>query len=188
MKKTYFLCALLIVSILLAGCSPGGQLTNAEKRDVINTMADQTIQRLYIKKPSAEEEIKKAAGYAAFSNANINIIFASAGGGYGVVIDNETGDKTYMKMGLGGLGIGLGAKDYRQVMIFNTKATMNQFIDSGWVFGGHADAAAKASDKGGEVSGEGIIGQVKVYSMTETGLALQATVTGTKYWKDSELN
>ncbi|MHC5157126.1 MAG: YSC84-related protein, partial [Planctomycetota bacterium] len=138
--------------------------------------------------PSAEEEIGKAAGYAAFSNANVNIIFASAGGGYGVVVDNETGAKTYMKMGSGGVGLGLGAKDYRQVLIFSTKDSMNKFIDKGWVFGGHADAAAKAGDKGGEASGEGAIGEVKVYAMTEAGLALQATVTGTKYWKDNELN
>ena len=50
-------------------------------------------------------------------------------------------------------------------------------------------AAERASgDKGGEASGEGAIGDVKVYALTETGLALQATVTGTKYYKYDELN
>ena len=151
-------------------------------------MATENLQRLYTEKPSAEDEVKKAAGYAAFSNANINIIFASAGGGYGVVVDNSTGAKTYMKMGSGGVGLGLGAKDYRQVLIFNTEEALKGFIYSGWEFGGHADAAAKAGDKGGEASGEGMIGDTKVYAMTEAGLALQATVTGTKYWKDDELN
>lgn len=179
---------LLAASILIIGCSPGKELTTPEKKDAINKMADENLQRLYTEKPSAKDEIDKAAGYACFSNANINIIFASGGGGYGVVVNNTTGKKTYMKMGSGGIGLGLGAKDYRQVMIFNTDETMNKFIESGWVFGGHADAAAKAGDKGGEKSGEGIAGQAKVYSMTETGLALQATVAGTKYWKDDELN
>ena len=28
----------------------------------------------------------------------------------------------------------------------------------------------------------------KVYQMTDTGVALQATVAGTKYWKDTKLN
>jgi len=188
MKKTAILFSLLLLSIILTGCSPGSKLTKTEKIDAINTMATETLERLYTEKGTAREEIQKAAGYAVFSNANINIIFASGGGGYGVAVDNATGKRTYMKMGSGGLGLGLGVKDFRQVMIFSTKDTMNTFIESGWVFGGHADAAAKAGDKGGELSGEGAIGPVKVYAMTETGLALQATVTGTKYWKDGDLN
>ncbi len=94
-----------------------------------------------------------------------------------------------MKMGLGGVGLGLGAKDYRQVLIFRTDEVLKQFVTSGWEFGGHADATAKAGDSGAEVSGEAVIGNdIEVYSMTESGLALQATVAGTKYWKDDELN
>jgi hypothetical protein len=33
-----------------------------------------------------------------------------------------------------------------------------------------------------------VIGDITIYQMTESGLALQATVNGTKYWKDDELN
>jgi len=188
MKKTILLLSVLILSITLTGCSPGSKLTNAEKRQAIDTMAAETLQRLYTEKPSAQEEVNNAAGYAAFSNANVNIIFASAGGGYGVAVNNQTGERTYMQMGSGGLGLGIGAKDYRQVLIFSDEDTLKKFIYSGWEFGGHADAAAKAGDKGAEASGEGMIGGTKVYAMTEAGLALQATVTGTKYWKDKELN
>ena len=92
-------------------------------------------------------------------------------------------------MALGGVGLGLGAKDYRVVMIFKDKAAMDKFVASGWDFGAHADAAAKAGDKGAEASAEGDIrSQIEVYSMTESGLALQATVAGQKYWQDKELN
>lgn len=188
MKKTAILTSLLVLSIVLTACSPGKELTTPEKKDSIDKMAEENLQRLYTEVATGKDEIQKAAGYACFSNANINIIFASGGGGYGVAVDNKTGKKTYMKMGSGGVGLGLGAKDYRQVMIFSTQESLDKFIASGWVFGGHADAAATAGEKGGEKSGEGGIGDVKVYSMTETGLALQATVTGTKYWKDDELN
>lgn len=187
MKHTTILLMAVLVTVL-AGCGPSNKLTNPEKRQFIDKMTAETLERLYSEKASTKEEIAKAAGYAAFSNANVNIIFASAGGGYGVVVDNATGARTYMRMGMGGLGLGLGAKDFRQILIFSTTDSMNRFILSGWEFGGHADAAAKAGDKGGEASGEGMIGDTKVYSMTEAGLALQATVTGTKYWKDKELN
>ena len=53
----------------------------------------------------------------------------------------------------------------------------------------NADAAAKTSGGGAEASGEGTVsGDIEVYSMTEAGLALQATVKGTKYWQDDSLN
>ena len=29
---------------------------------------------------------------------------------------------------------------------------------------------------------------VKLFQLTESGLALQATIQGTKYWKDKDLN
>ena len=31
-------------------------------------------------------------------------------------------------------------------------------------------------------------GAMEIYQFTESGVALQATVQGTKYWKDSKLN
>ncbi|MHC4394899.1 MAG: lipid-binding SYLF domain-containing protein [Planctomycetota bacterium] len=190
MKKTIF--SLLAVSIILAslsGCGPSTKLPVAERQQLVRNMEKETLERLYRENTATRDKIKKAAGYGVFSNANVNIIFVSAGGGYGVVVDNSTGRRTYMKMALGGVGLGLGAKDYRQVLIFKTKKTLDKFISSGWEFGGHADAAAKAGETGGELSGEGAIGaDIEAYSMTETGLALQATVAGTKYWKDKDLN
>jgi lipid-binding SYLF domain-containing protein len=181
--------SIIVILISLTGCGPRGNMTIAEKRQVIMDMEKETLARLYREAPETKEKISKAAGYGTFSNANVNVILISAGGGYGSVVDNSTGKRTYMKMALGGVGLGLGAKDYRVVMIFNDKATLNKFLESGWDFGAHADAAAKAGETGGELSGEGdIISGIEVFSMTESGLALQATVAGTKYWKDDKLN
>ncbi len=175
--------------VFLNGCGPSAKLSIGEQRQVVADMETETLARLYKEEPATKDKIKKAAGYGVFSNANINVIFVSAGSGYGIVTDNSTGKKTYMKMALGGVGLGLGAKDYRQVLIFNSKEVLNKFIESGWEFGGHADAAAQAGEKGGEMSAGGAIGKdIEAYSMTESGLALQATVAGTKYWKDKKLN
>ena len=189
MKKVNLILMVLLAAVIIAGCSPSKKLTIPERRQVVMDMEKETLNRLYAEEPATKEKIKKASGYGVFSNANVNVIFASAGGGYGIVVDNSTGKKTYMKMGMGGLGLGLGVKDYRVVLIFKTKEIVSKFIESGWEFGGHADAAAKAGEKGGELSGEGDVhSDIEVYSMTESGLALQATVTGTKYWKDDDLN
>ena len=75
------------------------------------------------------------------------------------------------------------------MFVFTDKAPMDKFINSGWAFGGEADAAAKSGDKGGEASAAATVAPgIEVYQITKTGLALQATVAGTKYWKDDELN
>ncbi|MGV6806993.1 MAG: YSC84-related protein, partial [bacterium] len=77
---------------------------------------------------------------------------------------------------------------YRIVMVFHNEGAINNFINNGWTFGGNADAAAKAGEKGASVEGETYYGEVTVYTLTESGLALQATIKGTKFWKDPNLN
>ncbi len=179
-----------VVAMLVAGCGPKKKgLTLEERRQAVADMEKETLQRLYKEAPTAQAKVENAVGYGVFSNANVNLLIASAGGGYGVVVDNATQQRTYMKMALGGVGLGLGAKDYRVVMVFKDKATMDKFVEKGWDAGAHADAAAKAGDKGAEASVEGDIRSgIEVFSMTESGLALQATIAGTKYWKDKDLN
>lgn len=180
----------MVAVVLLAGCGPKKKgLTLDERRQSVADMEKETLQRLYKEAPDAQAKLESAPGYGVFSNANVNLVLVSAGGGYGVVVDNATKQRTYMRMALGGVGLGLGAKDYRVVMIFKDKDTMTQFVEKGWDAGAHADAAAKAGDKGAEASAEGDLRKgIDVYSMTEAGLALQATIAGTKYWKDKELN
>ena len=188
MKLIKMMSFILIFTVLLVGCATTKGTTPQDKRKAILDMKKETLSELYKVRPLARSQIKKAPGYAVFSDANINIIFASFGGGYGVVRNNKNGKHTYMKMGELGIGLGIGAKDFRAIFIFHDHQTMNRFIDSGWEFGGHADAAAKASDKGAAVGGEVLVDNITVYQLTESGLALQATVKGTKYWKDDSLN
>lgn len=178
----------ILCVFLLNACASMGDEPVSEKRAEILNMKDKVLTRLFKEKPDTRSQLSSAPGYATFSNANINLIFMAAGTGYGVVKNNSTGNYTYMNMAEGGVGLGLGVKDYRIVMVFHTQQAMSNFIESGWTFGGNADAAAKAGDKGGSVEGEAYYGDVTVYTLTESGLALQATIKGTKFWKDKELN
>ena len=178
----------LLLSFTLAACASMGSGSNVEKRQQILDMKNEVLSQLFANKPDTRAQLNSSPGYTVFSNANVNLFFVAAGTGYGVVKNMSTGQHTYMNMAEGGIGLGLGAKDYRIVMVFHTTAAMNQFINSGWTFGGNADAAVKAADKGGSVAGEAYYGDVTVYTFTETGLALQATVKGTRFWKDKALN
>ena len=179
---------MIILTLLLVSCASMGSGNKTQKQQAILEMKDDVLTQLFHNKPYTCAQIESAPGYAVFSNANVNIIFLAAGTGYGLVKNMSTGKYTYMNMAEGGVGLGLGAKDYRIVMVFHTEEAMNKFINKGWTFGGNADAAAKASDKGASIEGEAYYGDVTVYTFTESGLALQATVKGTKFWKDKELN
>ncbi len=183
-----YLVSLLFTTLFLSGCVTTGNQTVAEKRMAIQTMKNDVLGQLYKLKPDVRSQIRDAPGYAVFDNANINVILASFGGGYGVVKNNKTGQSTYMNMGEVGLGIGMGVKDFSVVFIFHNTDSLNRFVQYGWAFGAQADAAAVANKKGGAIGGEMTVDNATIYQITETGLALQATLKGTKYWKDTELN
>ncbi len=178
----------LTLALTLSSCASMGSGTVEEKQQAIRTMKDSTLTQLFKEKPDTRTQLSTAPGYAVFSNVNVNVILFAAGTGFGLVKDNSSGAYTYMNMVEGGIGFGAGAKDYRIVMIFHTKEAMRQFVESGWTFGGNADAALKANDKGGAVQGEAYFGNVTVYTFTKSGIALQATVKGTKFWVDGSLN
>jgi lipid-binding SYLF domain-containing protein len=180
---------LLAITGFLVSCATPKGVTKQEQRDHVLKMKDETLAKLYAQKPETKGMIKKAAGYGVFSNIGTYIFLLAGGSGYGVVVDNSTGQKTYMKMRSVGVGVGMGVKDFRAVFIFKNKEVLNEFVEKGWEFGGQADAAAKSGDKGGAASGEAYIEtDIIIYELTEAGVALQATVAGTKFWKDKDLN
>lgn len=179
---------------MLAGCRAiGGAKGDSpdQQRATIRNEQGDTLSQLYAAKPETREKILKAPGYAYFGNINVNVLLLSTENGYGVVHDNAANKDTFMKMAGAGVGLGAGVKDYRVIFIFNDAAVMRQFVDKGWDFGGQADAAAKAGQSGGATSAAATGTQVagmEIYQFTKTGLALQATVQGTKFWRDDKLN
>lgn len=183
------ICSVIALLTIITGCAAPKGTTIQEKRNYVLEMKDQTLTKLYKEESQAKNEIQSAVGYGVFSSINTNLLLLSTARGYGVVKDNRTGKNIYMKMGEFGVGPGLGLKDFREIIIFNNAEKFNNFVEKGWDFGGHADAAAKSGEKGGSVGGEVSITEgVTIYTLTEAGAALQATVTGVKYWKDDELN
>ncbi len=182
--------ALLLLGALAIASTPAlAKDTPDEERAEIRKERDDVLKELYKLNPSVESKIEKSVGYAVFTNVGVNVFVVSAGGGHGIVVTKDGGKETFMKMGQAGVGLGLGVKDFRAVFVFNNEEKLKKFIDTGWDFGAEADAAAKAGDKGGQAAAAGDFGKdVEVYQITKNGLALQATLNGTKYWKDGDLN
>jgi lipid-binding SYLF domain-containing protein len=176
---------------MLPSCLPlnANAHSAAAKREAVLKMRSDTLAQLYRDHPAARADIRHSAGYAVFSDVGVNLILLSAGGGTGVAHNNRTDRNIYMKMVSGGFGFGLGVKDFRGVFVFHTGKAFKQFVDSGWEATAQADAAAKSDDKGKAVaSAITVAPDVDLYQITENGLALQATIQGTKYYRDDALN
>ncbi len=183
--------ALAIVATCFTGSSAWAKGDANTQRNEIREMRDQVLNDLYKLKPELKSRIKKAEGYAVFTNVGVNLLIASFAGGKGIVVENGffKDPETFMKMGSAGIGLGLGIKDFRAVFVFTAKDTMKAFVDKGWDFSGQVDATAKSDQKGGGVGAAAtVVPGMEVYQITKNGIALQATIQGTKYWKDKELN
>jgi len=183
MIATTLALILLASGLASAGDSPDEKQAKARK------MADQTLKDLYKMEPKAQGEIEKSAGYAVFNNMGTNLLLLSTARGSGIAVNSKTKQETFMKMVSAGAGLGVGVKDYRVIFVFESDKAFTEFLDSGWSGSAQADAAAKAGDKGSAESGAlEVAPDVWVYQITKNGLALQATLQGTKYYKDDDLN
>jgi lipid-binding SYLF domain-containing protein len=188
MKPNFFIPLFALCVLLIAGCATPQGDTASEKRASVQQMAQDTLTEAYRLNPGLQGKVKRAAGYGVFSNRSSKILLMSSGNGYGLVRDNRTGRDTYMRMAEVGGGLGFGIKDFRALFVFRDDQTLRQFVDSGWDFGGDVGAAAKTRTQGGQVSAGASAQGIEIYQFTDRGLELAATVAGTKYWQDEELN
>ncbi len=216
LQKTVVSLSLLSLAALIAGCSTPKGSTVAERQAYVREVRDETLDKAYGFKPELRDEMAGAPGYAVFSNIGAQVFLLGGGQGFGLVNNNLTGAETYMNMATVAVGMGLGVRDFRVLFIFDDEAVMREFIERGWQFGAEADAGAVArGDRGataragadigttgatagaGTAAGDGrrTAGDgaaagtgMRVYQITENGIALQARIAGTRYWKSSELN
>ena len=180
----------LVLVVCAVGCANPQGATALEQRDYVNKMHDESLKALYEKDPSAQQKIADAAGHAVFGYYGANLVVLATEGGYGVAIDHATGQRTYMKLRGGGLGLGVGGKDARAIIAFKSKDAFDAFVSSNgkWTFGGNADAIVKSGDRVRGGSRVGRSGEVEIFTVNKDGIALAAAVVGTRFYRDQQLN
>jgi lipid-binding SYLF domain-containing protein len=188
MNRTRIFGMSMSIALLFACASAlaqDGTTTKAQqKKQNIDKMAEETLNRLFATDPKAKTVFDLAYGYAVFTN--VKVMFGISGaGGSGVAVVKNTGQRVYMKVGSGGIGIGLGGQKSSIVFLFEDRKTLENFIYNGWQ--GDAAANAVAGTEGANASTTFTRG-VAAYQMTESGLMLKADVSGTKFWVDKKLN
>ncbi len=179
----------LLLAIPLSSQALFNKKTPEEQRQKIQDQSKSALEQLYAEKPSAREELKSAKGYAVFSSLGVNVLLVSTQNGSGILHNNQTGKDLYMDMFSAGGGIGMGVKDFIVVFVFHTQDAMEDFQTAGWDFSGQADANAETTNQGaGAGASATVMPGTSIYQITKAGLALQATLQGTKFWLDKDLN
>ena len=194
MNKTRLLHLLVVCTTLfVSACQTSAQapekenLSNAEvleRRQQILDMSKLALEKLHAENPAAKAEIQAAHGYAVFDVSTVNALVLVGARGKGVIVDNKTGKRTFMRTTRGGTGPGIGYQRLYQVFVFKSEAALAQF---------------KLGDSGGaDVSGSATLGtsgkqyslnpNITVYQVSDKGYAVQANWGGTAYLVDPDLN
>jgi lipid-binding SYLF domain-containing protein len=178
--------SLLLAAILALSAGPvlaQGSSEVQERRQEIDSSAQATLDELMNAEASVRDLYGRAVGYAVFTVTKGGFI-VSGGGGNGVAVNKTTGQRTYMRMGMAGIGLGIGGQRYNLVMLFETEDRLAKFIAGGWDSSATAEAAA--GQEGVAVRSSFIDG-VAFFQITDKGLMGWADVTGTKFWVNDEL-
>src|SRR5262245_20688192 len=181
MQRSLLLATVLILGIGSAFAEETAQVQ--ERRQEIDRNVQATLDELLKTHEGVRDLYGRAAGYAVFTVTKGGFI-VSGGGGNGVAVDKATGQRTYMRMGTGGIGLGIGGQRYSLVVLFENADRLGKFVAGGW--DSSATAEAVAGQDGVAVRSSFIDG-VALYQITEKGLMAQADVSGTKFWVNEEL-
>jgi len=184
MKKLAILMVAALCTLSLAGDKADRKAEDlAARRAKMDTVAQESLDRLMSESPGAKKLFDNAYGYAVFSNLKF-ALGISGGGGHGVAV-TKSGERTYMKMGTAGVGLGLGGRKYQVVFLFENKQVFDRFVNKGWQ--ADTSASATAGKAGAEVASNFTNG-LAVYQFSDKGLMASADIAGTKYWKNDKLN
>jgi len=172
----------------LVASSAFAEKTKAEQRAEVDKVTSASLEKFYAAKPELKAMAAKAPGYGVFTTYGFSFVFGGAGG-HGVVHDNKTKKNTYMEMASGSVGAQIGASESQVLMIFKNAKAMNDFVEHGWTAGGGAKAAVGADGKtaGGGMGGT-MMDNADSFTLTKNGLEAGVAVSGSKYWKDKDLN
>ena len=154
-----------------------------ERRQEIDTAAQTTLDGLMSEEAGVRDLYGRAAGYAVFTVTKGGFI-VSGGGGNGVAVNKGSGQRTYMRMGMAGVGLGIGGQRYGLVILFETEDRLSKFVAGGWDSSATAEAVAGQE---GVAFRSSFIDGMAIFQVTEKGLMAWADVSGTKFWVNEEL-
>ena len=168
--------ALLSVVVFLVGCATIPGDTADDKREIVDALVAQTLVDLYAQDPATKAVLASAVGYAVLRGSETKLPFIGAGSGYGVAIENQAEEKTYLKITEFAVGAGLGRRTLRFVIIFEDRRAFNRFTSGVWSFRKSMEASAKSMDGGTGAGAPSGKKGYSVYVIADSGASAKATL------------
>lgn len=141
-------------------------------RTALEKDADEILQELRAQDPEIDALIEKSAGYFVGNVAGIKVPIVAGSEGLGILVDQSTGQRTYLNIDRFDLGLGLGAESKRGMVLFYDQELLQSVKRSKWI----VDSGTEYSvgTRGGEAR---ILEQgYSVHVASTEGVSLAATV------------
>ena len=178
MPVSFGLKALLIIVCLalLGACTSVPVEEREARRAEIDREAEETIAMLIERDPEFTAALEQSAGY--FTSVISSATVAVVGGGYGigVLVDKQTGNRTYLNFKRTDLGAGLAMQKYRFLVLAEDGEALETICSGKYLGSLVADISA------GEKGGRGAYNRAgyRVFTISESGASIAATARLTK--------
>jgi lipid-binding SYLF domain-containing protein len=156
----------------------------AKERGDIDEASQEALDEFFSTVEGGRALFDKAAGYAIFrvTKAGLGV---SGAGGQGVAVNKSAGTRTYMNMGAAGAGLTFGATRYDILILFEAADRLQAFTDGGWDSAATAQAAAGSESAAASAT---FFEGVAYFQLDNKGVMASADVSGTRFWKNEDLN
>lgn len=145
---------LIIFTVLMATLS-GCATVSMEKQADINGMEETTLDRLEEQHPDLRGKLGSMPGYLVVEMNVLKIPVLGGGGGKGVIVENKTGKRTYVKVSRMEIGGGWGGRRYKILLVFSDPELLKKAQSGKWI--GQMGAEASV----GKIGVEGSSGQLQ---------------------------
>ncbi|MBR5914013.1 MAG: hypothetical protein IKZ58_06595 [Selenomonadaceae bacterium] len=175
-----FLITLLII-LTSTSVSLAKEKDPDKERAELMQMSGEVLDKMSKKYPETTDQVENSYAYCTISSSSVKLGFWGSGHGRGVAINNETGEKVYVKMKEVTVGFNIGAKEYDLLFIITNKDTWDKFISGKIEFGTEVTAAATDGVSGDAyTNAKNVAKGVYVYQVDKKGLAVELTFKGAR--------
>lgn len=180
---------ILFALVLVTASTAFAKKSPEEIRAKLDEMSVQVLERVGQKYPSAEKAVKSAYGYCTISASSVKWGIFGDDHGRGVAINNETGQKIYVKMKEVSVGVNFGAKEYDLLFLIANKEAWERFTSGNIKFGSEISAQASDGVSGDTFADAKIVANgVWVYQLDKKGLAVELSFKGARITPYRTLN
>ena len=180
---------ILFALVLITASSAYAKETPEQLRAKLNEMSGQVLERMYQQYPETKDAVKDVYAYCTISASGVKMGIFGDDHGRGVVVNNDTDERTYVKMKEVSVGLNLGAKEYDLLFLIANKQAWERFISGNIKFGNEVSAQASDGVKGETFAKATIVANgVWVYQLDKKGLAVEFSLKGAKISKYKNLN